>query len=144
MLEFLLICDSDGLSYYNRQIRDTLQFKDPTLLSGLISAIDAMGRHVFNKKVAIVTYGEDNISTIDETVSKIIVISKELFNQPKRINFVFFSSGDCSIKILREVATTLFIEIKTLLRVDPPDYNKIKLIVDKIIDNNFKGFKNCF
>ncbi len=144
MLEFLLICDSDGLPFYNRQFRGTIKLNDPSLLSGLISAIDAMGRHVFNKKIAIVTYGEDNISTIDESISKIIVISKEFLADDKRINFVFFSAGDCAMKILREVATTLFIEIKTLLRADPPDYKKIGLIVDRIIENNFKGFKNCF
>jgi hypothetical protein len=144
MLEFLLICDSDGLSFYNRQFRDTIKFNEPALLSGLISAIDSLGRHVFNKKVAVVTYGEDNVSNVDESISKIIVISKDLLAQDKRMNFVFFSSGDSSIKALREITTAIFIEIKSLLRVHPPDYKKIGLIVDKIIDNKYKDLIACF
>ncbi len=144
MLESLLITDSTGTALCHRKFRESFKSVEPSLLSGLISAIDSIGRQVFNKELAVVTYGEDNLSSIDETVGKIVVISKDLFAQDKRINFVFFSTGDCSMKILRQVVTTLYIELKNLLRDEQPDYNKIGLIVDKVIDNNFKGFKNCF
>ncbi len=144
MLEYLLICDTAGQSLYHRKFRESFKISEPSLLSGLISEVDSIGRQVFNKQVAVVTFGEDSLASIDESVSKIVVISKELFGQDKRINFVFFSTGDCSMKILRQVVTTLYMEIKNLINDEHPDNPKIGLIVDKVIDNNFKGFKNCF
>ncbi len=139
MLESLLIHDTSGTSIYHRNFRESFKFGDPTLVSGLISAIDSIGQQLFSKQIAVVTYGEDNISNIDEPISKILVFSRDLFGQEKHINFVFFSTGDISMKVLREVVTTIFLEIKTLLKGDQPDYKRIGLIVDHVIENHFKG-----
>ncbi len=144
MLESLFITDCTRTALVHRKFRESFKEIEPTMLSGLISAIDSIGRLVFNKEFAVVTYGEDNISNIGDTVSKIVNFSKDLFAQDKRISFVFFSTGDCSIKILRQLVTTLYIELKNLLRDEQPNHDKIGLIVNKIIDNNFKGIKNCF
>ncbi len=140
MLEYLLINDSSGTSIYSRKFRDSFKLGEPTLLSGLITAIDSIGRQLFSKQIAVVTYGEDNLCNIDESVSKIVVLSRDLFTQEKHINFVFFSTGDCSMKVLREIVTTIFLEIKTFLKDDQPDYKRIGLIVDRIVENNYKGF----
>jgi len=142
MLEYLVICDSSGLPIYTRIFHQSKTFDEPSLLSDLISAIDSLGRSLFSKKTAVITYGEDNITSLEESVSKIIVISKDLPSEDKHVNFVFVSSGDISLKALGEIATTIYIEIKQLLRISHPDYKKIQLSTDKIIDNNFKGLIN--
>ncbi len=140
MLEFLLISDTDGTTIYHRKFRESFKFGDPVLLPKLISDIDSIGRQLFSKQIAVVTYGEDSLCNVDESVSKIVVLSRDLFTQEKHVNFVFFSAGDCAMKILREVVTTIFLEIKTLLKSDHPDYKRIGLIVDRIIENNYKIF----
>ena len=143
MLEFLLICDSNGSSIYSRKLHDTYNLSKIESLPGLISTLDSMGRTVFKKDIAIVTFGEDNLSNISESTSKIVLISKDTFAQEKRINFVYLSSGDCSMQLLRELTTTIYMELKPHLRMEPLDYKKIEILVNKILDNKFKGVVSC-
>ncbi|MHA1730802.1 MAG: hypothetical protein ACTSU5_02615 [Promethearchaeota archaeon] len=141
MLASLLICDAAGTAFYSRDFCERSRNLDPILLSGLIAAIDSVGRNIFDKKVATVYYGEENAFS-DDTVGKVIVITKDLFQEQRHINFVFLCTSDCALKGFREVATTLFIELKPLLRGEYPNLKAIREKADAVIDNRFGGLVN--
>jgi hypothetical protein len=141
MLERLIIYDSSGQPFYARTFHGS-SIEDSSLLSGLIAAIQSFGRSLNAKKFATLTYGEDDVTTLGEPVRKIVIMSKDLFTQDESLNFVFLTSGECHLKVLREIVTTIYMEIKTLLRSPLPDYKKIQAITDKYLDN-YKGLENC-
>lgn len=140
-LDTIVISNKAGISLYSRKF-STKRELDSNLLSGLITAIDAIGDELFKKKIATITFGEENFHAIDEAINKIVVISKEVFSQDKRLNFTFLCSGDHSLKRFRELATNIFIEIKGFLLGPNPDRRQIRARVDHIIETRFQELLN--
>jgi|SRR5271157_1401221 len=137
MLDSLLICNTSGLPFYSRKFSPSSKLgDDPSLLSGLISAIDSIGRMMFNRKVGIINYVEEE-SRPNEADSHVVIMSKDLFSEDKHINFVFFVFGECDMSELRQVSTSIFIEIKQFLRQSNPEFDKIESNVNHILDTQF-------
>jgi len=73
------------------------------------------------------------------------VLTRELFSADKTINFVFFYTGtlgEIQIKVFRELATTLFMETKMLLRTNTPNMTEIREKINKILDQRFSKLNN--
>ncbi len=126
MLQHLLICDTAGFPFYARNFNGSEV--DSTLLSGLISAIGSVGRHLFKKEIATISFGDED---------QIVVVTKDLFASDTCVNFVFICSDDYDLKQFRQIATRLFIEIKPFLKYKQPDVAPIKNLADKILVNQF-------
>ena len=131
ILQSLMIADSKGAPLYYRGFGTA--HTDPQIFSGLIATISMIGVQLFKKEVATVQFGAN---PDDE---QIIVITRDLFQANKHVNFVFVCTCDCEQKIFREVASAIFIEIKPLIRNDKTD--GIAAIVNKIVDTRFGGLK---
>jgi hypothetical protein len=138
-IEAILICNSDGLPFYSKIFGNGILLNDMSLLSGLITAIDVMGSEIFGRHVAIITYRDDAISHNDSNNNgnQIIIISKDIFSHDQHINFVYYTSINCPISIVRQITTHIFMEIKVFLQAEIPNYQKIKEIADKIIEHNY-------
>lgn len=136
MIEHILIFDKGGLPLYSRKFVKSEEI-EPSLLAGLVSAIDSMGYTLFKKKIATIAFGDETFSSLGETISKIIFISKDMTSLDKNFYFVFFCNGDDSLKLLRQITTRLFIEIKSALQPSMPNTAIIRDKADKIIDNHF-------
>jgi len=109
---------------------------DPSLFSGLISAIGYIGKQLFNENIADISFGMNRNS------SKIGIISKELISADKKIFFVFLYSGDLNLKNLRELSTNIYIETKSMLVNRLNDVNKFRFKVDNLLDTRYHGLKN--
>ncbi len=138
MIEQMLIVDQGGIPFYSKKFKNSAHDVDPSLLGGLISAIDSMGAQLFQKKIATIKFGEESFHSAGESLSKIVFINKDLFHDDKHIFFVFFCSGDHSLKVLREITTSVFIEVKSFLRAPSSDMNKIQQKVDHILETRFQ------
>ncbi|MCK4383251.1 MAG: hypothetical protein KAW66_08160 [Candidatus Lokiarchaeota archaeon] len=128
MIKSVLICDSVGYPFYSRKIDPNIGEIDPTIFSGLISAIGAIGKELFKEEIATITYGENY---------EITIITKELFGNEKSIYFVFLIEGEADLKLMKRLSTNIFIEAKHVLK--EPNGNGAKLDikhkVDRILDN---------
>ncbi|HMF33221.1 MAG TPA: hypothetical protein VKK79_17480 [Candidatus Lokiarchaeia archaeon] len=91
---------------------------------------------MFNRKVGIINYVEEE-SRPNEADSHVVIMSKDLFSEDKHINFVFFVFGECDMSELRQVSTSIFIEIKQFLRQSNPEFDKIESNVNHILDTQF-------
>ncbi len=138
----MLIVDEGGVPFFSRKFKEESQDIDPSLLGGLISAIDSMGAQLFKKKIATILFGEERFHTASDVLSKIVFINKDLFHDDKHIFFVFFCSGDHTLKMLREISTSLFIEIKSFLKYSSPDLKQIHQKVDRILETRFQQALN--
>ena len=136
MLKSLLICDATGLPFYSRSFDEALVIDD-ALLSGLLSAIGTIGKHLFNQDIATISFGDGRNSK----TSKIVTISKDLISKNKQIFFVFFISGDVDIKRLSGLSTMIFMESKASFLNRIPEQKMIAVRIDKIIDNKFQGLE---
>jgi hypothetical protein len=136
MLDSILICNSAGLPYYSRVFRKASHFQDAALLSGLISAVDSLGRIMFSRKVGIINYVEDEMKP-DDADSHVVIMSKDLMAADAHLNFVFFVFGAYAMKDLRALSTSIFMELKKFLRETNPDYDKIQTNVDHIIETQY-------
>lgn len=130
----MLICDNGGLPFYSRNFGDFIQIDD-ALLSGLLSAIGTIGKTLFKQDIATIKFGEGN------EISRILVITRELFSSNRQIFFVFFYSGTLNIKLLRSVATMIFMEAKIAFKNQNPETKVVGNLIDKVIDNKFNGLK---
>jgi hypothetical protein len=126
MLKSILVCDSQGYPFYSKKLDQNLGEIDPTIFSGLISAIGAIGKKLFKEDIATITYGEKYIITI---------ITKELFGDNKSIYFVFVIEGEADLKLMRKLSTNIFIETKHVLKDPSAAKLDIKEKVDRILDN---------
>jgi hypothetical protein len=133
MIKIFLICDSQGYPFYSRKMDQEFENLDERVLSGMISAIGMLGKKMFNEEIATVTFG------VGAATSSIVVVSRELFGQDKSIYFVFFLSGACNHKLVRELAAAIFIETKVELKQPQFASESIKNKVDIIIDHRFNG-----
>jgi hypothetical protein len=135
MLKSMLICNADGMPFFSRNFDEFIEI-EPLLLSGLISALGSFGKQLFDKEIATVFFGSPA-----EQTSSLFVITKDLISIDKKIHFCFFSEGNLNHKILAELSTNLFIEIKNMLSVTHPDFQVINDKVNRIIDTRFKDIE---
>ncbi len=126
MIKSVLICDSVGYPFYSRKIDPNIGEIDPTIFSGLISAIGAIGKELFKEEIATITYGENY---------EITIITKELFGNEKSIYFVFLIEGDADLKLIKRLSTNIFIETKHVLKEPNGAKLDFKKKVDRILDN---------
>ena len=138
MLKSMLICDATGLPFYSRSFDEALVIDD-ALLSGLLSAIGTIGKHLFSQDIATISFGENRPG--DPDVSKIVTISKDLISKNKQIFFVFFISGKVDLKKLSALSTLVFMEAKSSLLNRVPEQKMIALKINKIIDYKFQGLE---
>ena len=92
MYASILICDETGIPFYTREfgMPEAQEEFDLTVLSGLIFAIGKVGAAMFSKDIGSIVYGDND--------AKIIVVTKDMFQIGKRIEFVYCGSYDFSIK----------------------------------------------
>ena len=126
MIKSVLICDSVGYPFYSRKIEPDIGEIDPTIFSGLISAIGAIGKELFREDIATITYGENY---------EITIITKELLGNHKVIYFVYIIEGDMDLKLMKNLSTNIFIETKQVLKDTRIAKLDIKKKVDRILDN---------
>ena len=126
MFKSILICDSQGYSFYSKKIDLNLDEIDPTIFSGLISAIGAIGKQLFKEDIATIFFGENY---------EITIITKELFGNQKSIYFVFLIEGDTDQKLMKKLSTNIFIETKHVLKDPLSAQLGIKEKVDRILAN---------
>ncbi|MHA1619415.1 MAG: hypothetical protein ACTSVZ_09040, partial [Promethearchaeota archaeon] len=127
--------DNGGLPFYSRNFDEFIQIDD-ALLSGLLSAIGTIGRTLFKQEIATIKFGEGN------EISRILVITRELFSSHRQIFFVFFYTGEIDIKRLRSVSTLIFMEAKMAFKNQTPETKVVGMLIDKILDNKFDGLKD--
>ncbi len=125
MIKSVLVCDSEGYPFYSRKIDSNMGEIDPTIFSGLISAIGAIGKELFKEEIATITYGEKY---------EITIITKELFGNQKSIYFVFLIEGNADLKLMKQLSTNIFIETKNVLRDPLSARQDIKEKVDRILN----------
>ncbi|TKJ24178.1 MAG: hypothetical protein CEE43_00410 [Promethearchaeota archaeon Loki_b32] len=125
MIKSVLVCDSEGYPFYSRKIDSNMGEIDPTIFSGLISAIGAIGKELFKEEIATITYGEKY---------EITIITKELFGNQKSIYFVFLIEGDADLKLMKQLSTNIFIETKNVLKDPLSARQDIKEKVDRILN----------
>ncbi|TFH28691.1 MAG: hypothetical protein E4G98_05025 [Promethearchaeota archaeon] len=130
MINGIQISDSNGIPFYTKFMQLEEEF-DSTILSGLISAIGNISNVLFRKDVASISFGAG------ENAHEIIMISKELHQQSRKIYFVFFTQGGVDISYLRRMSTTLYIEAKDLLHLRTAEVNNVFHRIDNIITNQF-------
>ena len=126
MIKSILICDSQGYPFYMKQIDSTMTEMEPSIFSGLISAISTIGKQLFNEDIATITYGDKY---------EITIITKELLSSEKTIYFVFVLEGGGDLKLMRRLSTNIFIETKSVLKDPSAAKLDIKFKVDKILAN---------
>jgi len=126
MIKSILVCDSQGYPFYSKKLEQDLGEIDPTIFSGLISAIGVIGKQLFKEDIATISYGEKY---------EITIITKELFGNEKSIYFVFVIEGEKDLKLMRRLSTNIFIETKHVLKDPSAAKLDIKQKVDKILAN---------
>jgi hypothetical protein len=131
MLETMLITDKEGTPIFFRRFSNANY--EPQIFSGLISAISMIGFELFKKEVATIMFGTG------QEDQQIIVVTRDLFQDGRKMNFVFVCSCGCDTKTFRELATAIFIEAKPLFRAR--QFDAIPTLANKIIDNRFNGLK---
>jgi hypothetical protein len=126
MIKSILVCSSEGYPFYSKQIDKSLGEINPAILSGLISAIGAIGKQIFKEDIATISYGENY---------EITIITKELFGDKKSIYFVFLIEGEPDLPLMKKLSTNIFIETKHVLKNPSAAKLDIKEKVDRLIDN---------
>ncbi len=124
MIQSILICDDSGYPFYSKKFDPNLDDMDPTIFSGLISAIGVIGKQLFKEDIATISYGENN---------EIIIITKEFLEDQKTIYFVFIIEGEADLKLIKQLSTNIFIETKQVLRDPTSKKLDIKKKVDRIL-----------
>ena len=126
-----MICDSEGIPFFSRTFNE-FQILDDALLSGLISAIGSIGKTLFKKDIAMISYGGEN-----QDDPRIIIVPKDLFNEEKSIFFVYLVTGVPELKKLREISTLVFVESKNSLKMIMSDRRALAEKINKILDSRY-------
>lgn len=124
MIKSILVCDSQGYPFYSKKFDRNLGEIEPTIFSGLISAIGAIGKQLFKEEIARISYGDRY---------EITIITKELFGDEKSIYFVFLIEGEADLKLMKQLSTNIFIETKHVLKEPSSAKLDIKEKVDRIL-----------
>ncbi|MBY8985526.1 MAG: hypothetical protein KGD65_10680 [Candidatus Lokiarchaeota archaeon] len=127
MIKSILVCDSTGYPFYSKILDPSLGEINPTIFSGLISAIGIIGKQIFKEEIATISYGENH---------EITIITKELLGEKKSIYFVFLIEGDPDLPLMKKLSTNIFIETKHVLKDPSAAKLDIKEKVDRIISNS--------
>ena len=127
MIKSILVCDSTGYPFYSKILDPSLGEIEPTIFSGLISAIGAIGKQIFKEEIATISYGEKH---------EITIITKELLGEKKSIYFVFLLEGEPDLPLMKKLSTNIFIETKHVLKDPSAAKLDIKEKVDRIINNS--------
>ncbi|MHA1794594.1 MAG: hypothetical protein ACTSUK_00655, partial [Promethearchaeota archaeon] len=130
MIKGIQISDATGVPFYTK-IGPSIGDFESTILSGLISAIGNMSNVLFQKEVASISFGSG------ANTNNIFIISKEIHDTRKKIYFVFFVDGQEDIKILRRMATTIFIHTKEILKHKSSEFRYISTRIDKVFSSQF-------
>ncbi|MFX0154723.1 MAG: hypothetical protein ACFE9Q_09370 [Candidatus Hodarchaeota archaeon] len=126
MIKSILVCDSQGYPFYSKKFDPNMEEIDPTIFSGLISAIGAIGKELFKEEIATISYGEKY---------EITIVTKELLGDQKVIYFVFLVEGVPDLKLMKQLSTNIFIETKHVLKDPSAAKLDIKEKVDRILAN---------
>ena len=127
MIKSILVCDSTGYPFYSKILDPSLGEINPTIFSGLISAIGVIGKQIFKEEIATISYGEHY---------EITIITKELLGEKKSIYFVFLIEGEPDLPLMKKLSTNIFIETKHVLKDPSAAKLDIKEKVDRIINNS--------
>jgi len=101
------------------------------LLSGFIASIGIVGRRFFKQDIATINFGQDSSSI------KITVINRDMIQDDKTINFVYFYKGEEKINRFGEITTTIFMELKNRFKLQSPDVSLIKSQIDGILEKKY-------
>lgn len=126
----MLITDSNGITLYSKSFDKIYKDFNFTLLSGLISAVESIGKELFNEDLASIYFGEKRDYNIT-------IITKRFLNQKTSIFFIFLMKGEFKQTDLQNISTRIFIETKAILRHENSNIigNKIAEKTDKILRN---------
>ena len=136
MIKSFLITDSQSFPYYSRSMNNFGEV-DIKLFSGLICATGRMGQNLFDKNLATIHFGEG------QAQSHLVIITKTIFSEKRVIYFAFFIEGDCNLAFLREIASNIYIEIKSQIRGNSLDLTRLRDKVDNIIENKYAELSFC-
>ncbi len=133
----LLIISNEGIGLYSKkfngfnysEVEESQESEQ--LLSGFITSIGIIGKKFFKQDIATINFGQDHESI------KITVINREMVQDNKIINFVFFYNGNEPVSRFREITTTIFMESKLLLRQDNPDLTQIRNQINSILEKKY-------
>lgn len=127
MIRSILITDSNGKPYYSKILDENFEEIEPVILSGLISAIQTIGKKLFNDDLATIYFG-------DRKKESISIVTKRILNfKEETIFFVYFIEGDIELKKLRSLSTQIFIETKNYLKHPEPDLEIMATKIDKVL-----------
>jgi len=124
MIKSILICDSQGFPFYSKKLDFQMEEIEPAIFSGLISAIGAIGKQIFNEDIATITYGSKY---------QIIIVTRNFLSNSKSIYFVFLVEGDIDIKLIKRISTHIFIETKQVLKDRKAESFKIDEKIDTLL-----------
>lgn len=136
MIKAILISDSSGFPFYSRSV-NSFEELNKNLFSGLICAIGKIGKKLFKQNLATIHFGA-NISQ-----SHMIVISKQLFSEKKIVYFAFFIEGECNHILIKEIAASIFIEVKSFLSVQSEHLAEIQLKIDNLLAKKYGNLNFC-
>ncbi|MFX1237015.1 MAG: hypothetical protein ACFFAS_12800 [Promethearchaeota archaeon] len=131
MIKALLICDSAGYAFYSKNIDSKLKSMDPILLAGLISAIGALGKQLFEEEIAKISYGNGLLS------KNIVVVTQEMFGFEKVIYFVFVTTGEIDYELIRKLRSAIYIGAKNDLKntSNLKDIKGLQNKIDRIVNS---------
>jgi hypothetical protein len=109
-VQSLVICNSEGFEYYSKILEGNTITYEPILLSGFISAIGALGRQLFKADLATIYF--DNNAANGNSPYNIVIVTKDFYQNEKRIHFVFLVNGIVDIKEIRKFCTEAYINAK--------------------------------
>lgn len=136
MIKAILISDSVGFPFYSRSV-NSFEELNKNLFSGLICAIGKIGKKLFHQNLATIHFG-DNVSQ-----SHMVIIAKQLFLEKKIIYFAFFIEGECNHILLKEIAASIFIEVKSFLSMPSEDLTQIQGKIDNILAKKYGNLNFC-
>lgn len=125
MIRSLLICNNSGFPFY-ANLESNSDY-DPSLFSGLISAISMLGKELFQEEIATINFGVNSKSSI-------VILSRDFFGSDKKIFFVFLCENGIDHKKIKQFTSLVLMETKNSLKIDSPvDDEATTKKIDKIV-----------
>ena len=128
MIKAIFISDNKGIPYYSKYYESFTSLDSP-IMSGLLSSITLIGQNLFHLDIATIKFGDH------EPFSSLVIITKNIFHETKKIHFCFFITGKYDKSLLNSIATKIFIEIKNEFYNNTPELSHIRLKLNKIIES---------
>jgi len=128
MIKAFLICDSNGIPFYSKIFDSRIDY-EPSIFSGLISAISTIGKTIFKEELATINFGIKSNATI-------IILYRDFYGIEKKIIFVFLAEGTIDHNKIRQFTSHILIETKVYLKnFDHKLNNGFEKKIEKIIDS---------